>query len=88
FCFPLHARICQISRFTQGRVPIVGSGGVFSGADAYEKIRAGASVVQLYSAIVYHGFPVVGKIKRELAELLRKDGFTNISQAVGADHRI
>ncbi|WKX90703.1 hypothetical protein Q1695_009504 [Nippostrongylus brasiliensis] len=78
----------QMYKFTQGRVPIVGSGGVFSGADAYEKIRAGASVVQLYSAIVYHGFPVVGKIKRELAELLRKDGFTNISQAVGADHRI
>ncbi|VDO48386.1 unnamed protein product [Haemonchus placei] len=75
-------------RFTNGRVPIVGCGGVSSGADAYEKIRAGASVVQLYSALAYHGFPVVGKIKRELAELLRRDGYTNISQAVGADHRI
>ncbi|VDO83144.1 unnamed protein product [Heligmosomoides polygyrus] len=75
-------------RFTNGRVPIVGCGGVSSGADAYEKIRAGASVVQLYSAIAFHGFPVVGKIKRELVELLRRDGYANVSQAVGADHRI
>ncbi|KAK6052997.1 dihydroorotate oxidase [Cooperia oncophora] len=52
----------EMYRFTNGRVPIVGCGGVSSGADAYEKIRAGASVVQLYSALAYHGFPVVGKV--------------------------
>ncbi|KIH43463.1 hypothetical protein ANCDUO_26530, partial [Ancylostoma duodenale] len=72
-----------IYRLTKGQVPIIGCGGISSGEDAYEKIRAGASVVQLYSAIAFHGFPV----KRELAELLRRDGFKNVAEAVGADHR-
>lgn len=70
---------------TKGKLPIIGVGGVCSGQDAYDKIRAGASLVQLYTALVYEGPPVVKKIKRELGELLEKDGFTNVSQAVGAD---
>lgn len=74
-------------RLTGGKLPIVGCGGVSSGADAYEKIRAGASLVQLYTALVYQGFPVIGKVKRELVELLRQDGYSNVSEAVGADHR-
>ncbi|KAJ1348078.1 hypothetical protein KIN20_003299 [Parelaphostrongylus tenuis] len=78
----------EMYRFTGGQVSIIGCGGISSGADVYEKIRAGASVVQLHSAIVFHGFPIIGKIKRELMELLRRDGFTNITQAIGADHRI
>ncbi|KHJ97629.1 putative dihydroorotate oxidase [Oesophagostomum dentatum] len=78
----------EMYRLTKGRVPIVGCGGVFSGADAYEKIRAGASVVQLHSALVFYGFPVVGKVKRELADLLKKDGYTNVGEAIGADHRL
>lgn len=45
-------------------MPIVGCGGISTGEDAYEKIRAGASVVQLYSALVYQGFPVIGKVSR------------------------
>ncbi|CAJ0595013.1 unnamed protein product [Cylicocyclus nassatus] len=77
----------EMYRLTNGQVPIIGCGGISSGADAYEKIKAGASVVQLYSALVFHGFPVVGKVKRELVELLKQDGYTNVSQAVGADHR-
>ncbi|KAK0424311.1 hypothetical protein QR680_008604 [Steinernema hermaphroditum] len=77
----------QMYKLTKGAVPIVGCGGVSSGADAYEKIRAGSSLVQLYSALVYQGFPVVGRVKRELAELLKKDGFANVSEAIGADHR-
>uniref|UniRef100_A0A1I8AIK6 Dihydroorotate dehydrogenase (quinone), mitochondrial n=1 Tax=Steinernema glaseri TaxID=37863 RepID=A0A1I8AIK6_9BILA len=77
----------QMYKLTNGAIPIVGCGGVSSGADAYEKIRAGSSLVQLYSAMVYQGFPVVGRVKRELAELLKKDGFKNVSEAVGADHR-
>ncbi|XP_027759148.1 dihydroorotate dehydrogenase (quinone), mitochondrial isoform X1 [Empidonax traillii] len=72
---------------TQGRVPIIGVGGVSSGRDALEKIRAGASLVQLYTALVYHGPPVVGAVKRELEELLREQGFKNVMDAVGADHR-
>jgi dihydroorotate dehydrogenase len=74
-------------KFTQGRLPIVGCGGIASGADAYMKIRAGASLVQLYSALVFHGPAVVGRIKRELARLLRKDRFAHVADAVGADHR-
>ncbi|XP_076449793.1 dihydroorotate dehydrogenase (quinone), mitochondrial-like isoform X3 [Babylonia areolata] len=72
-------------RLTQGKVPIIGVGGISSGKDAYEKIKAGASLVQLYSALVYKGPPVVSKIKRELDELLREDGYKSISEAVGAD---
>ncbi|KAE9421579.1 hypothetical protein Angca_004746, partial [Angiostrongylus cantonensis] len=77
----------KMYKLTRGQVPIVGCGGVGSGEDAYEKIRAGASVVQLYSAIAFQGFPVVGKVKRELVELLRRDGYKNVTEAVGADHR-
>ena len=57
--------------FTTGRLPIIGVGGVASGEDAYEKICNGASLVQLYSALSIHGPPIVGKVKRELAQLLR-----------------
>lgn len=54
-----------------GRVPIIGVGGVSSGQDALEKIRAGASLVQLYTALTYRGPPVVGRVKRELEALLK-----------------
>jgi len=64
---------------------LIGCGGVASGADAYAKIRAGASLVQLYSALVYQGPGLVGRIKRELAALLTRDGFTSVAQAVGKD---
>ncbi|KAH3772539.1 dihydroorotate dehydrogenase (quinone), mitochondrial-like isoform X1 [Dreissena polymorpha] len=77
--------LADMYRLTNGQVPIIGAGGVANGADAYEKIRAGASLVQLYSALVYQGPPVVTRIKRELAELLQRDGLTSVSQAVGAD---
>ncbi|NXD14874.1 PYRD dehydrogenase, partial [Nothocercus nigrocapillus] len=72
---------------TQGRVPIVGVGGVSSGRDALEKIRAGASLVQMYTALVYHGPPAVRAVKQELQELLREQGFDSVAAAVGADHR-
>ncbi|MEZ5785360.1 MAG: quinone-dependent dihydroorotate dehydrogenase [Xanthobacteraceae bacterium] len=77
----------QFYRFTEGRLPIIGCGGVNSGADAYEKIRAGASLVQLYTALVFHGPGLVATIKRELADLLRADGFSHVADAVGADER-
>ncbi|GMR53988.1 hypothetical protein PMAYCL1PPCAC_24183 [Pristionchus mayeri] len=77
----------EMYKLTGGRVPIIGVGGISSGEDAYEKIRAGASAVQVYSALVFHGWPIIGKVKRELAECLRRDGFTSVSQAVGADHK-
>lgn len=54
-----------------GQVPIIGVGGISCGKDAYDKVKAGASLIQLYSALVYQGPPVVSKIKREMDELLR-----------------
>ncbi|MBL6946335.1 MAG: quinone-dependent dihydroorotate dehydrogenase [Rhodospirillales bacterium] len=71
---------------TGGKLPLIGVGGVSSGADAYAKIRAGASLVQLYSAMVFSGPNLVNQVNRELAALLRRDGFSCIADAVGADH--
>jgi dihydroorotate dehydrogenase len=72
---------------TEGKIPLVGVGGISSGDDAYAKIRAGASLVQLYTALIYQGPALVQTIKRDLAARLRADGFTSVSQAVGADHK-
>ena len=74
-------------RRTGGRVPIVGVGGIASGADAYAKIRAGASLVQLYTALVYEGPGLVERIKRDLASFLARDGFASIADAVGTATR-
>jgi dihydroorotate dehydrogenase len=62
----------------------VGVGGIASGADAYAKIRAGASLVQLYTALVYEGPGLVTRITGELSGLLARDGFADIAAAVGA----
>ncbi|MCC7276024.1 MAG: quinone-dependent dihydroorotate dehydrogenase [Alphaproteobacteria bacterium] len=77
----------DLYRRTGGRLPIVGVGGISTGAGAYAKIRAGASLVQLYTALVFEGPGLVARIKAELAALLAHDGFTRIADAVGADHR-
>lgn len=74
-------------RLTDGRLLFVGVGGVASGAQAYAKIRAGASLVQLYTGLIYHGPSLVQRIKRELAMLLKRDGFATVTDAIGADHR-
>ena len=65
----------------QGRLPLIGVGGIASGADAYARIRAGASAIQIYSALIYDGPGLVGRIKRDLAARLRADGFSSVSQA-------
>ncbi|CAG2056864.1 unnamed protein product [Timema podura] len=64
--------IADMYRLTSGTIPIVGVGGIFSGQDAYEKILAGACLVQLYTSFAYHGPPIVTRIKRELDELVRQ----------------
>jgi dihydroorotate dehydrogenase len=74
----------EFAQAAAGRLALVGVGGIASGADAYAKIRAGASAVQLYSALVFEGPGLVGRIKRELAERLRADGFASLGAAVGA----
>lgn len=70
-------------KLTNGKSAIIGVGGINNGKDAYEKIRAGASAVQISSSFINHGPPVIEKIKRELNELLLADGFENIRDAVG-----
>lgn len=86
---PLFARstemLADFRRLTGGRLPLVGVGGISSAADAYAKIRAGASLVQLYTALVYRGPGLVGEIVDGLARLLAADGFSRIADAVGAD---
>lgn len=77
----------EMYNLTKGKVPIIGIGGVANGQDALDKIRAGASLVQLYTAFAYQGPPVVTKIKRELEQLLKAQGFSSVSEAIGADHR-
>jgi dihydroorotate dehydrogenase len=83
---PSTACLAALYRLTKGRIPLIGCGGVASGADAYAKIRAGASLVQVYSALVFQGLGLVGRIKRELAAALRSDGFQHVADAVGRDH--
>jgi dihydroorotate dehydrogenase len=65
-----------------GRLPLIAVGGIESGAEAYARIRAGASAVQIYSALIYEGPGLVGRIKRDLAARLRADGFSTTSEAV------
>lgn len=72
-------------RATGGKLPLIGVGGISSGADAYAKIRAGASLVQLYTGLVYKGPELINDIKRDLVRLLRRDGFRRVSEAVGVD---
>ncbi|HVZ01466.1 MAG TPA: quinone-dependent dihydroorotate dehydrogenase [Dongiaceae bacterium] len=84
---PSTALLGEMYRRTGGKLPIIGVGGVSSGADAYAKIRAGASLVQLYSALVFEGPGLVRRIKKELAALLMRDGFASVAAAVGAGHR-
>ena len=68
-----------------GEIPIIGLGGIGTGLDAYERIRNGASVVQIYTAFAHDGPPVVRRINRELDELLKRDGFKSVQEAVGVD---
>ncbi len=84
---PSTALLGRMYRLTEGRLPLIGVGGVASAADAYAKIRAGASLVQIYSAMVYEGPGLAARIIAGLASLLRADGFAQVTDAVGADHR-
>lgn len=84
---PLTSKSTHIIRafykHTGGKLPIIGAGGISSGADAYDKIRAGASLVQLYTALVFQGPELVPDILNDLLRLLQKDGVGHISEAVG-----
>jgi len=86
---PLYSLSTEVLRrfraAADGRFLLIGAGGIGSGAEAYAKIRAGASAVQLYSALAYEGPGLVVRIKRDLAERLRADGFRSVAEAVGAE---
>ena len=79
--------IRHIYRKTRGKYIIIGLGGVFTAEDAYEKIKAGASLVQVVTGLIYNGPTVVKKINRGLAELLARDGYAHVSEAVGAENK-
>jgi len=72
---------------TKGRVPLVGVGGIACAEDAYRKIKAGASLVQLYSALTFQGPDLILQLKEGLSEALARDGLTKLSDAVGIDHK-
>ncbi|MBT3989076.1 MAG: quinone-dependent dihydroorotate dehydrogenase [Rhodospirillaceae bacterium] len=72
---------------TDGRIPLIGVGGVSNGEQAYLKIKAGASLVQIYSAMIYRGPQIGALIANELAALVKNDGYQNVSEAIGSDHR-
>jgi dihydroorotate dehydrogenase len=86
---PLRARSTEIIRHlyrqTKGRLPIIGVGGIFDAADAWEKITGGASLVQLYTGLVYEGPGVAKAIVRGLQERLEQRGMKDLREAVGSD---
>jgi len=77
--------LANFYKLTKGKVPIIGVGGVSSAKQAYEKIKLGASLVQIYSAFIYQGFGLVEEIKKDLSKMVKEDGFSNIQQAVGVN---
>lgn len=77
----------QFRRATGGALPLIGVGGIGSAEDAYERIRAGASLVQLYTALVYEGPGLVRRINQGLARLLERDGFATLADAVGTEEK-
>jgi dihydroorotate dehydrogenase len=76
----------HLYRAVGGKLPIIGVGGIFTAEDAYEKIKAGASAVQVYTGFVYEGPAVVKRINRGLIRLMERDGFKSIAEAVGTDN--
>ncbi|AJE45616.1 quinone-dependent dihydroorotate dehydrogenase [Celeribacter indicus] len=75
--------LAQLSRVLEGELPLIGVGGISSPLDAYTKIRAGAAAVQLYSAMVYHGLSLAPRIAQGLDDLLARDGYDTVAEAVG-----
>lgn len=74
-------------KLTDGKVPLIGVGGISNAQDVYQKIRCGASLVQIYSAVIFQGFGLIEDIKKELSLMLQKDSFQNIHQAIGIDNK-
>ena len=86
-CDLAHQRLIDFRRATGGSMPLIAAGGISNADQAYARIRAGASLVQLYSAMVYEGPGLARRINKGLAALLKRDGFLSVGEAVGADYR-
>jgi dihydroorotate dehydrogenase len=78
-------RLRDFRKSSSGEIPLIGIGGISSAEDAWERIRAGASLVQLYSALVFEGPGLGAKIVRGISRLMRRDGFSSIAEAVGSE---
>ncbi|MEC0228989.1 quinone-dependent dihydroorotate dehydrogenase [Paenibacillus alba] len=77
--------IKRVYQLTEGKLPIIGAGGIFTAQDAYDKIKAGASLVEVYTGLIYEGPGLLNRLNKGLQELLQRDGYSHISQAIGAD---
>lgn len=75
--------IADLYRLTRGRIPLIGVGGIFTAEDAWEKIAAGASLVQLYTGLIYQGPGIAREINEGLARILEREGFANLDEAIG-----
>lgn len=80
--------IKTLYQMSRGGYVIIGCGGVFCAHDAYRKIRLGASLIQLITGMIFQGPQLIGEINKELLQLMKKDGFENISEAIGVDNKI
>lgn len=78
-------KLNKVYKYTEGKIPLIGVGGVDSAERAYKKIKNGASLIQLYTGLVYKGPKLINEINKGLIELIEKDGFKNISEAVGVE---
>ena len=72
-------------KYTNGQIPLIGVGGVDSAETAYEKIKNGASLIQLYTGLVYNGPNLIKDMNKDLSSLIERDGYSNISEAVGVE---
>jgi len=79
--------LSKLYRELRGKLPLIGVGGIKDGKSAYDKIKAGATLLQVYTGLVYQGPGLANQICRELLTHLDKDGYAHLSDAIGADHR-
>jgi len=73
----------KMYELTNGQIPLIGVGGISSGRDCYEKIKSGASLIQLYTALVYSGPNLINSMKGDLIDLIKTDGYKNVSEVIG-----
>jgi dihydroorotate dehydrogenase len=80
--------ISKIYRYSKGKIPIIGVGGVFTAEDAFEKIAAGACLIQSYTGFVYHGITFARDVNIGLVKILREKGFDNLNEAIGTKEKV